>query len=105
MGPSCSGGFSPRSPSWWLPGPGRPRLTSTFALRCWGTCVYLVRVDQVSAERGVILLKSVELLKGKGEPSLRADPRAKLVIGPTVAGARVILDWAAEGRTAVLFIK
>src|SRR5262245_46880423 len=69
------------------------------------TRIYAMRVEKVSAEKGVILFKSVEQLKGKGELSLRDGPRTKLAIGPTVLGAQVILDWAAEGKTAALFVK
>ena len=69
------------------------------------TNIYVLRVDKFSAEKGVILFKSVEQLKGKEELSLRDGPRTKLVIGPTVPGAKVILDWAGEGKTAALFVK
>jgi hypothetical protein len=67
--------------------------------------IYVLRVEKFSAEKGVILFKSVEQLKGKEELSLRDGPRTKLVIGPTVPGAKVILDWVAEGKTAALFVK
>lgn len=69
------------------------------------TRIYVLRVEKVSAETGVILFKSVEHLKGKEELSLRDGPRTKLVIGPAVRGANVILDWAAQGKTATLFVK
>jgi hypothetical protein len=62
-------------------------------------------VEKVSAEKGVILFKSMEQLKGKEELSLRDGPRTRLTIGPTVFGAKVILDWAAEGKTAAIFVK
>jgi hypothetical protein len=60
--------------------------------------VYVLRVEKVSAEDGVILFKCVEQLKGKPDPTA-----VKHVIGPKVDGARVILDGAAEGKTAILF--
>lgn len=68
------------------------------------THISVLKVDKVSVERGVILFKSVEQLKGKGEP-LPDTTFAKQVVGPNVNGAKVILDWAAEGKTAVVFAK
>jgi hypothetical protein len=60
--------------------------------------IYVLRVEKVSAERGVILFKPVAQLKG--EPDGTA---ARHVIGPKVKGAKIILDWATEGKTAVMF--
>ena len=60
--------------------------------------IYVLRVEKVDAERGVILFKAVEQLKGEPDGTT-----TKHVIGPKVKGAKVILDWAAEGKTAVMF--
>jgi hypothetical protein len=60
--------------------------------------IYVLKVDKVSAEDGVILFKCVEQLKGKPDATA-----AKHVIGPKAEGAKIVLDWAAEGKTAVLF--
>src|SRR5688572_781929 len=60
--------------------------------------VYVLRVKEVNTEKGVILFKPVEQLKGKPDGTA-----AKHVIGPKVKGAKVILDWVAEGKTAVMF--
>jgi hypothetical protein len=60
--------------------------------------ISVLRVEKVSPEKGVILFKVVEQLKGDPDGTV-----AKHVIGPNVNGAEVILDWAAEGKTAVLF--
>jgi len=60
--------------------------------------IYVLKVDKVSADDGVILFKCVEQLKGKPDPTA-----VKHVIGPKVEGGKVVLDWAAEGKTAVLF--
>src|SRR5262249_43589242 len=64
------------------------------------TDIHVLKVDKVSVERGVILFKPVKQLKA-GDESLPTDAFAKLVIGSDVPGAKVILDWAAEGKTAV----
>jgi hypothetical protein len=49
----------------------------------------------------VILFKTVRHLKA--QPKLREDVLRKQVIGPKVSGAKIVLDWAGEGKTAVLF--
>jgi hypothetical protein len=49
--------------------------------------IYVLRVEKVDAEKGVILLKPVKQLKGEPDGTV-----AKHVIGPKVAGAKVILD-------------
>ncbi len=67
-------------------------------LCCQSAHIYVLRVEKVSMEKGVILFKSVEQLKGRPDGTA-----AKHVIGPKVTGAKVILDWAAEGKTAVMF--
>jgi len=58
----------------------------------------VLKVDKVSAENGVIVFKHVQQLKGKHD-----DTVLKHVIRPEVKGAKIILDWAAEGKTAVMF--
>src|SRR5262245_12420617 len=73
--------------------------------------IYVLRVEKASAEKGVILFKCVELLKGKPDPTAgkHAIPSAIAVGGEKqtaatdVTGPKVILDWATEGKTAVLF--
>ena len=67
------------------------------------TQIHVLRVEKASAENGVVLFKSVEQLKG--EQPLRDGSKLKLAIGQTVPDAKVILDWAAEGKTAILFRK
>jgi hypothetical protein len=62
------------------------------------TDICVLKVEKVSAEKGVILFSVVEDLKGKS-----GVPASKHVIGPKVPGSDVIFDWAAEGKTAVLF--
>jgi hypothetical protein len=69
------------------------------------THIYVLRVDKVSPEHGVILFKSVAELKATGKWPLPDGALTKQVIRPNVEGARIILDWAAEGKTAVLFAK
>src|SRR5437016_14332014 len=59
--------------------------------------IAVLKVDRVSAENGVIVFKHVEQLKGKHNGTV-----PKHVIRPEVNGAKVILDWAAEGKTAVM---
>jgi hypothetical protein len=63
--------------------------------------VSVLQVNEFSAEKGVILFKPLEQLKGTEK--LPDATRAKLVIRPDVKGSKVILDWAAEGKKAVLF--
>src|SRR5262249_39738889 len=67
------------------------------------THIYILKVDKFSAANGVILFKSGEPLKAEG--MLPDGALMKQVIGPNVSGAKVILDWADEGKTAVLFAK
>jgi hypothetical protein len=63
------------------------------------THIYVVRIEKCNAEKGVILFKPVEALKA----SLPDSGLVKQAIGSNVKGAKIILDWAAEGKTAVLF--
>jgi hypothetical protein len=60
--------------------------------------IHVLRVEKVNAQKGVILFTCVEVLKGK--PDFTA---AKHVVAPKLDGAKIIFDWAAEGKTAVLF--
>jgi hypothetical protein len=63
--------------------------------------IYVLKVEKFNAEKGVILFKPVEELKAK---ETAADGTlVKLVVSPRVNGSKVILDWAAEGKKAVLF--
>src|SRR3954453_22577459 len=77
------------------------------------THIYVLRVERVEkagAEQGSIIFKSVEQLKAQ-RVLVPDGTLAKHVVasngnlgkptGPN--GAKVILDWAAEGKTAVLF--
>src|SRR5262249_57018044 len=73
--------------------------------------IYILRVEKASAEKGVILFKCVEVLKGKPDPTARKHviPAAiavggeKSVAATDVAGPKLILGWATEGKTAVFF--
>ncbi|HJZ91423.1 MAG TPA: DUF1549 domain-containing protein [Gemmataceae bacterium] len=69
------------------------------------THIYVVKVDKVSAERGVIIFKLLEQLKGKEAPPLPDTTFAKQLVRSNVNGAKVVLDWAAEGKRAVVFAK
>jgi hypothetical protein len=60
--------------------------------------IAVLKVEKVGVERGVIVFKHVEQLKGKHDGTV-----VKHVIRPQIKGAKVILDWAAEGKTAVMF--
>ncbi len=60
--------------------------------------IAVLHVDKVSADGGVIVFKHVEQLKGKYHGG-----GTKLVIPANVKGAKVIRDWAAEAKTAVMF--
>ena len=65
------------------------------------THIYLLRVEKFSAEKGVILFKATKQLKAPRE--LPDGALATQVIGPKVKGAKIVLDWAGEGKTAVFF--
>jgi len=65
--------------------------------------IYVLRVEKFSAERGVILFQPVQRLKAL--EALPDGALSKHVIAPDANGAKVILDWAAEGKTAVMFAK
>jgi hypothetical protein len=73
--------------------------------------IYVLQVEKASAEKGVILFKCVEVLKGKSDPTAgkHVIPTAIAVGGEKsttatdVAGPKMILDWATQGKSAVLF--
>src|SRR5262245_39174020 len=60
--------------------------------------ICVLKVEKIHAERGLILFKHVEQLKGRHDGTL-----FRHIVKPEVKGAKVILDWAAEGKTAVMF--
>src|SRR5262245_58479179 len=67
--------------------------------------IYVMRVEKVRVDNGVICFKSVEELKADGALPLPDGSLTKQVISPNITGAKIILDWAAEGKTTVLFVK
>ena len=69
------------------------------------THIYVLKVDKVNAERGVILFKPAEQLKGRDAVPLPDDTFGKQIIGSDITGAKVIFDSAAEGKTAVVFVR
>jgi Protein of unknown function (DUF1549)/Protein of unknown function (DUF1553) len=73
-----------------------PQTLGSICLEPDHICV--LRVEKASAENGVILFKHVEQLKGRHDGSV-----VKHVVRPDAKGARIILDWAAEGKKAVMF--
>lgn len=64
------------------------------------THIYVLKVDKVSQEKGVILFKRMEQLKGTPDGTV-----PKHVIKPNAKGAQVVLDWAAEGKTLVMLVQ
>lgn len=71
------------------------------------THIYVLKIEKFSVEKGVLLFKPVAQLKANGK--LSDATLAKQVIpatvnGDKVKGAKVIFDWAAEGKTAVMFL-
>ena len=69
------------------------------------THIYVLKVEKCSAEKGVLIFKPVAQLKASGK--LSDATLAKQVIpakvnGDNVPGAKVIFDWVAEGKTAVM---
>ncbi len=65
--------------------------------------IYVLKVEKFNAEKGIIIFKPVQQLK-----ALAAFPDGVLdkhVIAADVKGAKVILDWAAEGKSAIMFAK
>ncbi len=67
------------------------------------THIHMLKVEKFSAEKGVIIFKSVKELKVEG--ALPEGAFAKQVCAPNVKGAKTILDWAAEEKTALLFAR
>lgn len=70
---------------------------------CQATHIHMLKVEKFSAEKGVIIFKSVKELKSEG--ALPQGAFAKQVLGPNAKGAKIILDWAAEGKTALVFAR
>jgi hypothetical protein len=73
-----------------------PQTLGSICLEPDHICV--LKVEKVNAERGIILFKHMEQLKGKYDGAV-----VKHVIRPEAKGAKVILDGATEGKTAVMF--
>jgi len=81
-------------------------LPATLGSLCsQATHIDVLKVEKFSSANGVILFKSAQQLKAKGVLPLPEGPLTKLVIRPNITGAKVILDWTAEGKTAVLFAR
>jgi len=81
-------------------------LPATLGSLCsQATHIDVLKVEKFSSANGVILFKSAQQLKAKGVLPLPEGSLTKLVIRPNVTGAKVILDWTAEGKTAVLFAR
>src|SRR5262245_51498441 len=78
------------------------------------THIHVLRVEKLSPENGVILFKTTAQLKTDEASAERLRQKGvlpqdgaltRLIIRSDVSEARAILDWAAEGKTAVLFVK
>jgi len=67
------------------------------------THIHTLKVEKFSAEKGVIIFRSVEELKVEG--ALQEGAFAKLVCAPDVKGTKTILDGVAEGKAALLFAR
>jgi hypothetical protein len=63
--------------------------------------IRVLKVTKLSKEKGVVLFEVVETLKKHGEA---LDP-ARQVVPWQANGVGPVLDWAGEGRLAVLFSK
>src|SRR5205085_12446162 len=63
--------------------------------------IAVVEVDRFSAERGIVLLKAVRDLKGKGPTE---SIKHRVVSGSGAAVEHAILEWAEPGRRGVLFV-
>jgi hypothetical protein len=61
--------------------------------------IRVLKITRHSKDKGVILFKVVETLKKRHEP---LDP-GKQVVPKGANGVGPVLDWAGEGKTAVLF--
>src|SRR5262245_44304750 len=60
--------------------------------------VYVLRVEKTIPEKGALLFACVERLKGQPDETV-----TRHVVRPKVEGAKIILDGAVRGKTAVLF--
>src|SRR5262249_3872945 len=77
------------------------------------THIYVLRIERIEkagTEKGAIIFKTEKQLKAQGvvvpdgtlaKHVIGSDVNVAKPLGPN--GAKVILDWAAEGKTAVLF--
>src|SRR5262245_50915451 len=61
--------------------------------------VRLLKVEKCSKEKGVIVFAAAESLKGKNSQITSF----KHVLRPDREGTKPILDWLADGKTAVMF--
>ena len=82
-----------------------PKTLGSVCLESDHICV--LKVEKVDAEKGVIHFQHVEQLKGKHDgTAVKHLIKAELDDGTGRANgkpAKIILDWAAEGKTAVMF--
>src|SRR5262249_1666699 len=69
------------------------------------TDIRILRIEKVSAEKGVIRFKAAEALKAKPELPAPDGALTKQLIQLNVPGARTVLDAVAEGKPAILFAK
>ena len=67
------------------------------------THIHTLKVEKFSAEKGVIIFKSVKELKVQG--ALPEGAFAKFVCAPGVKGTKTILAGVAEGKAALLFAR
>jgi hypothetical protein len=70
----------------------------------WKMCktshhVRVLKIDQASKERGVILFEAGEALKGDNSKLVLT----KHVVRTDTEGAKPVFDWIGEGKTAVMF--
>jgi hypothetical protein len=94
---ACSLGAA-RPTAAYIKAPPPPELGAMCQLSSY---ISILQVEKFSAEKRVILFKPLEALKATEEPPDATG--AKLVIRPDVKGSEVVLDWAGEGKKAVLF--
>ena len=93
--------------AWLLAACARPaaafieRPPPTLGRLCIANHIAVLQVEKFSAEKGVIVFKTVRHLKG--QPKLREEILRKQVIDSNVSGGKTVLDWAGEGKTAVFF--
>ena len=70
----------------------------------WKMCktshhIRLLKIDQASKEKGVILFEAGEALKGENSKLALT----KHVVRPDTEGAKPVLDWISDGKRAVMF--